>query len=287
MTKQNAYSAAGNQNVRSGLLEKIGVTLKYIFLSIVSFICIFPFIWMILGMTSSSQDITSGKIMFGNQMLANFNKLNELVNLPQVLGNSALLTLIGTIATLIVASMAGYGFEMYRNAVREKIYNVLLLTMMVPFAAIMIPLFRIFAGAKLLNSYIAVILPSVASIFVIFYFRQSTKTFAKELIQASRVDGLNEFQSFFYIFVPSMKSTYAAASIIVFMSYWNSFLWPLIVLQTNDKKTITLAISSLASSYTPDFGVIMTAIIIATLPTLILFFTMQKQFVEGMLGSVK
>jgi len=151
----------------------------------------------------------------------------------------------------------------------------------------MIPLFRLFSKAKMLNSYAAVILPTVASVFVVFYFRQSTKTFAKELIQAARVDGLSEFQSFFYIYFPSMKSTYAAAAIIVFMNYWNSFLWPLIVLQSNDKKTITLVISSLASSYTPDFGVIMTIIIIATIPTLVLFFAMQKQFVEGMLGSVK
>jgi lactose/L-arabinose transport system permease protein len=84
-----------------------------------------------------------------------------------------------------------------------------------------------------------------------------------------------------------MKSTYAAAAIISFMTNWNNFMWPLIVLQSNEKKTMTLAISALSSSYTPDYGVMMTAIIIATLPTIVLFFTMQKQFVAGMLGAVK
>jgi len=259
----------------------------YIILSITSLLCIFPFIWMILGATSASRDVSSGKLSIGLELINNFNKLNELIDLPRILANTAVLTICGTIVTLVVASLAGYGFEMYKTRTREKIYNLLLLTMMVPFAAMMIPLFRIFSAAKLLNNYVAIILPMAASIFVIFYFRQSTKTFSKELIQAARMDGLNELQAFFYIYLPTMKSTYAAASIIVFMSYWNSFLWPLIVLQSNDKKTITLAISSLASSYTPDYGVIMTAIIIATLPTMILFFAMQKQFVEGMLGSVK
>jgi len=259
----------------------------YIILSIISLFCIFPFIWMVLGSTSTSKDVSSGKLTIGLELINNFNKLNDLIDLPRILANTAVLTLCGTIVTLTVASLAGYGFEMYRSRAREKIYNIMLLTMMVPFAAMMIPLFRIFSSVKLLNSYAAIILPMAASIFVIFYFRQSTKTFAKELIQAARMDGLNELQAFFYIYLPTMKSTYAAASIIVFMSYWNSFLWPLIVLQSNDKKTITLAISSLASSYTPDYGVIMTAIIIATLPTMILFFAMQKQFVEGMLGSVK
>lgn len=163
----------------------------------------------------------------------------------------------------------------------------MLLTMMVPFAALMIPLFRIFTKAGLLDSHFAVVLPSVASIFVIFFFRQNTKSFPQELVQAARVDGLNELQIFIYIYMPTMKSTYAAASIIVFMTAWNNFLWPLIILQSQSKKTITLVISSLSSAYFPDFGVIMIAIIIATLPTVLIFFLMQKRFVEGMLGSIK
>lgn len=287
MTKQEAFKKTTATFGKNHFIGSIKTGIVYVILSIISIVCIFPFIWMILGATSTSKDITSGKIAIGSELLNNFAKLNELIDLPRILGNSAVLTISGTIVTLIVASLAGYGFEMYKSRMREKFYNVMLLSMMVPFAAMMIPLFRLFSKANLLNRYVAIILPMAASIFVIFYFRQSTKTFAKELIQAARMDGLNELQAFFYIYIPTMKSTYAAASIIVFMSYWNSFLWPLIVLQSNDKKTITLAISSLASSYTPDFGVIMTAIIIATLPTVILFFAMQKQFVEGMLGSVK
>ena len=287
MTKQEAFKKTTATFGKNHFIGGIKTGIVYVILSIISLVCIFPFIWMILGATSTSKDITSGKIAIGSELLNNFAKLNELIDLPRILGNSAVLTISGTIVTLIVASLAGYGFEMYKSRMREKFYNIMLLSMMVPFAAMMIPLFRLFSKANLLNRYVAIILPMAASIFVIFYFRQSTKTFAKELIQAARMDGLNELQAFFYIYIPTMKSTYAAASIIVFMSYWNSFLWPLIVLQSNDKKTITLAISSLASSYTPDFGVIMTAIIIATLPTVILFFAMQKQFVEGMLGSVK
>lgn len=262
-------------------------TLSYLFISIVSFFSLFPFAWMIIGATNTSKDVTMGKMTFGTALFSNISKLGSQIDLPLVFWNTSLVTIFGTFLTLLVASLAGYGFEMYRNRFRERVYNAMLLTMMIPFAAIMIPLFRIFAKMSLLNSFIAVILPSVASVFIIFYFRQSTKTFSKELIQASRVDGLNEIQAFFYIYIPSMKSTFSAAAIIVFMSYWNNFLWPLIVLQSNDKKLLTLAISSLSSSYTPDFGVIMLVIILATTPTLVLFFAMQRQFVEGMLGSVK
>jgi lactose/L-arabinose transport system permease protein len=84
-----------------------------------------------------------------------------------------------------------------------------------------------------------------------------------------------------------MRSTYAAAFIIVFMTSWNSYLWPLIVLQTNEMKTITLVVSSLASAYYPDYGVVMVGTVLATLPTLIVFFAMQRQFVQGLTGSVK
>lgn len=192
-----------------------------------------------------------------------------------------------TLLAIFISSLAGYGFVVYQSKAREKLFSLLLLSMMIPFASIMIPLYRMFGKMNLLNSYAAVIIPSVATAFLIFFFRQNTKLFPKELLEAARVDGLNEFQIFSKIFMPTMKSTYAAAGIITFMSAWNSYLWPLVVMQTKEKTTLPLIISSLSSSYTPDYGVIMIAIVIATLPTTLIFFTMQRHFVEGMLGSVK
>lgn len=268
-------------------MRKLSEALKYLFLIIISFISIFPFVWMIIGATNTSTDITKGRILPGSQLMTNFKTLVDTVDLPQILFNSGKIAVFTTLISLLIASLAGYGFELYKSKLKEKIYSFMLLTMMVPFAALMIPLFRLFANANMLDSHIAVIIPSVASIFIIFFFRQNTKSFPMELVQAARVDGLNEFQIFFYIYMPTMKSTYAAASIIVFMTAWNNFLWPLIILQSQSKKTITLVISSLSSAYFPDFGVIMVAIIIATLPTILIFFLMQKRFVEGMLGSIK
>ena len=128
------------------------------------------------------------------------------------------------------------------------------------------------------------ILPAVASIFIIFYFRQATKAFPSELRDAARVDGLKEWQIFLYIYMPVMRSTYAAATIIVFMANWNNYLWPLIVLQTDENKTVTLIVSSLSSAYVPDYGVIMISAVFATLPTLIIFFLLQRRFVEGTAG---
>ena len=167
--------------------------------------------------------------------------------------------------------------------------------MMVPFAVLMVPLFRLFSKFKSmgplrsigLNTNGSVIIIAIATAFLIFFFRQNTKSFPKDLIEAARIDGLGEVGIFFRIYMPTMKSTYAAATIVTFMASWNSYLWPLIALQSPEKRTLPLVISALGSSYTPDYGIIMTAVVIAILPTAIIFFLMQKHFVAGMTGSVK
>ncbi len=260
---------------------------QYGVLSVAAFLSVFPFFWMVVGATNTSADIIKGKATFGSNLWTNIVNLNAQVDLPRVLFNSFYIAIISTILTLVVASAAGYGFEIFRSKARERLFGGLLLMLSIPFAALMVPLFIMFANAGLINTYSAIIAPSVANIFVIFYFRQATKAFPHELRDAAKIDGLKEYQIFARVYFPVMRSTYAAATIIVFMLNWNNYLWPLIVLQTNEMKTMVLTISSLASAYTPDFGVVMVATILTTLPTLIIFFLLQRLFVQGMLGSVK
>ncbi|MBU3112915.1 carbohydrate ABC transporter permease [Clostridium lacusfryxellense] len=271
-------------------MNKIRNSFKYIFLSIVSIISIFPFIWMIISMTNKSVDVSRGSLMPGTHLFENVNNLFKSdLNFSMSLWNSGKIAIITTILALIVASLAGYGFEIYKNKVRDRIFNILLLSMMIPFAALMIPLFKMFSTFTFfgLNTTAAVIIPSISTAFLIFFFRQNTKSFPKDILEAGRIDGLNEIQIFTRIYVPTMKSTYAAAAIITFMSSWNNYMWPLIALQSPEKRTVPLIISTMGSSYSPDYGMIMAGIVVATLPTALVFFLMQKHFVAGMLGSVK
>jgi lactose/L-arabinose transport system permease protein len=260
---------------------------QYVFLGIAAFLSLFPFLWMVISSTNTSIDIISGRMGLGDALRANITNFFTLVDVPLVFWNSAKVAVLATLLTILVSSLAGYGFEMFKSKSRDRIYSLVLLTLMVPFAALMIPLFMMMAKTGLINTHVAIMLPTIASAFIIFYFRQSTKAFPTELRDAAKVDGLKEWQIFLYIYVPVMRSTYAAAFVIVFMVNWNNYLWPLIVLQSNDTKTITLVVSSLASAYYPDYGVVMIGTILATLPTLLVFFVMQRQFVQGMLGSVK
>ncbi|MCC7319857.1 MAG: carbohydrate ABC transporter permease [Rubellimicrobium sp.] len=269
------------------MIRHLGRAATYAGLSAAAFVSVFPFWWMVVGMTNTSADITRGRSGFGSALGQNLAAFMGQVDLPRVLFNSGLIAVLGTVFTLAVSSLAGYGFEMFRSRRKERVFAALLLMLSIPFAALMIPLFLMFARMGLMNTYAAMLLPGIASIFIIFYFRQSTRAFPHELRDAARIDGLKEWQIFLHIYMPVMKSTYAAATIIVFMANWNAYLWPLIVLQTNDMRTIQLVVSSLVSAYSPDFGVVMVGAVIATLPTVLVFFLLQRSFVQGILGGVK
>jgi lactose/L-arabinose transport system permease protein len=183
--------------------------------------------------------------------------------------------------------MAGYGFQIYRDKYKDRLMSILLLSMMVPFASIMVPLFRMFSQWNLLDTTAGFILPSISTAFLIFFFRQSSVSFPLEIVQAARVDGLGEFNIYLRVYLPVMAPTFAAAAIVTFMNNWNNYLWPLIIMQRQESQTMPLLVTSLTSGYTTDYGILMLAVSICTLPTVILFFTQQKRFVAGILGSVK
>ncbi|MGU3470505.1 carbohydrate ABC transporter permease [Paenibacillus sp. D51F] len=265
----------------------------YAFLIAATVVSVFPFLWMIVSATNKSVDVTQGRLLPGSHLIVNMRNLFDQYDVVTALANSAKVSLTTTFLALVIGSLAGYGFEVYRSRAKDIVFNILLLSMMIPFAALMVPLYRIFAAVSRsvpfigINTAAAVVLPTMTTAFLIFFFRQSTKMFPRDLLEAGRVDGVSELGLFLRIFVPTMRTTYAAAAIITFMSSWNNYLWPLIVLQSEDTRTIPLLISNLGSSYTPDYGVIMMAIVIGTLPTALVFFLMQKHFVAGMTGSVK
>lgn len=265
----------------------------YLFLSMAAFVSLFPFLWMIVSSTNPSVEVTKGRMLPGNFLLENVTNLLNQVDLLRALANSFIIAVATTVLALLIGSLAGYGFEVYKSRLKDAVFGILLLSMMIPFAALMVPLYRMFAGLSAtvpvigIDTKASVILPTMATAFLIFFFRQSTKMFEKEMLEAGRIDGLSELGIFVRIYVPTMRTTYAAAAIITFMTSWNNYLWPLIVLQSEQSKTIPLLISNLGSSYAPDYGMIMTAIVIATLPTALVFFLMQKHFVAGMIGSVK
>lgn len=269
------------------IMKGFNTTAKYIFLGIASFVSLFPLLWMLVSATNSSIDILGGRLIPGSYLLENFKVLSANTNIMRALWNSFRNAVVATIASLLVCSIAGYGFEIYHDRGKDLLMNILLLSMMVPFAVIMIPLFMMFGNANLLNTTTAFVLPTIATAFLIFLFRQSTRSFPHEIIEAARIEGIGELGIFFKLYVPIMKSTYAAAAVITFMTAWNNYLWPLIIMQKNESKTMPLLIADLISGYVIDYGVLMLAVSISILPTMIIFLVLQRNFAEGIISSIK
>ncbi|MFV0361605.1 MAG: carbohydrate ABC transporter permease [Suipraeoptans sp.] len=268
-------------------MRKASTTIKHIFLALSSFISIFPFYWMLVSATNESKDITMGKMSFGSSLFTNITNAFANANIWQAFKNSLLLAVVVVILSLLICSIAGYAFVVYPSRGKNILFLGLIASMMVPFAAKIIPMFRMFSVMGLLNNYWSIILPALGAPFLLFFFKQNTHAFPMETIQAARVDGLGELGIFFRIYMPMMKSTYAAAGIFSFMACWNNYMWPLVALQSEDKFTLPLAVSNLAAGFTPDYGMVMVGIIISTIPTVLIFFLLQKAFVEGMVGSYK
>ena len=137
--------------------------------------------------------------------------------------------------------------------------NILLLAMMVPFAATLIPLFKLFSGMGLSSTWIAYVLPTISTPFLIMLFRQSARSFPMEIIEAARIDGLSEFKIFLTIFMPTMKSTYAAALTVTFMNAWNNYLWPKVIMMSDTSQTMPMLVANLSVGYSIDYGVLIFA----------------------------
>lgn len=259
---------------------------SYIFLTIVSLISVFPLYWMITAATNTSVEVARGKITFGTHAIENFQKLIAQQDLWGALGNSFLYAGVQTIAALFICSLAGYGFELYHDRHKDRVFSVLLLAMMVPQVATMIPLFKMISKMRLLNTVWAFILPAISTPFLIMMFRQNSRNFPVDIMEAARIDGLSEFKIFFKMYMPIMRSTYAAA-VITFMNAWNAYLWPKVVMTDNSAQTMPMLIANVAAGYTIDYGVLMMGVLFCSIPTMIIFFVLQKQFAEGITGAVK
>ena len=275
-----------NTKIKGNMIQRRLIP-SYIVLVIVSFFSVFPIYWMITAATNNTVDVAKGKIFFGTEAANNFNKLLAGSNLWKSMGNSFKYALVQTILCLLVCSLAGYGFELYHDKGKDLLFGILLLGMMIPGVATMVPLFRMMSKFKMLNSVWGFVLPAISTPFMIMMFRQNSRNFPTDIMEAARIDGLTELGIFFRMFMPVMKATYAAAAVITFMNAWNSYLWPRVVLTDNKAQTMPILIANMANGYKVDYGMLMMGVFFSTLPTLVIFFVLQKQFAEGITGAVK
>ena len=268
-------------------MTKTKKVISYIILILASFLSAFPLYYMLCGATNTSIDVVRGRLIPGGYLVENFKTLVGMQDLKLAMFNSFRNAIIITFVALLVCSIAGYGFEIYHDKGKDILMSILLLAMMLPFVAIMIPLFKMFTSWGLVNTWIALALPSISTPFMIMLFRQAARSFPHDIIEAARLEGLSEVQIFFKMFIPVMKSTYGAAMTVTFMNAWNNYLWPTIILQDSKEITMPLLVANLKSGYSVDYGMLMLGVLICTLPTAVIFLCLQKSFANGITGAVK
>lgn len=259
----------------------------YAFLTVAAVLSVGPLYFMVVSATNTSQDVLASRMLPGSNLWENFVALTSSQDVASAMWYSTVNAVATTVLALALCSLAGYGFEVFHSRGKDRLMSILLLAMMIPFAATMIPLFQMFAKVGLVNSTVAVILPAIATPFLVLMFRQSARSFPHEILEAARIDGLSEVNIFFRIFLPTMRSTYAAAAVITFMTAWNNFLWPKVILVNNAYQTMPMLISNLRAGYVTDYGVLMLAVLLASLPTMVIFLILQRTFAEGITGAIK
>lgn len=202
--------------------------------------------------------------------------------------NSFLLTIVQTVLTLLVSACVSYGFAMYQFKYKNLLFTCVLLIMMVPFEILMLPLYQQTISMHLTNKYSGIILPFIANASTIFFFRQYLSGIPKEILDAGRVDGENEYGIFSKLILPLMKPAFAAMGILVGMNSWNNFLWPLLVLRDSKKFTLPIGLNTLLTPYGNNYDLLIAGSCFSIFPILILFLCFQKYFIEGLTaGSVK
>jgi len=264
-------------------------TINYLVLTALALFFIFPFLWALSTSLKTSTDVLAWppKWIPKPATLDAYKYVISNVPFARYFINSLIITVLGIIFNVGFASLAAYPLARLKFKGRDLIFFLILLPMMIPIQGGLIVNFITILNLKLYDTYLAVVLPSAVSIFGLFIMRQNYLSIPRDLEDAARIDGCNEFQLWWKIMFPMVRPAATALSIISFAGFWNAFLWPLIVLQNENKFPLQVGLSYLNNMFEQNYRYITASLIVAALPILIFFFFTQRYFIEGYQGALK
>ncbi|MCA1011436.1 carbohydrate ABC transporter permease [Halobacillus halophilus] len=269
------------------------IILANISIILVALIALFPIISLIFSSFIPSSLLMRNGITFSVSMdqisLGNYEFIfTQAAEYWTWYGNSMLISALTIVLSLFFSSMVGYALALYDFKGRNFFFLLVLLILMIPFEILMLPLFQLMINTQLVNTYLAVILPLIVAPIAVFFFRQYALGLPKELMDAARIDGATEYGIFFRIMLPLMGPSLAAMAILLGLMSWNNFLWPLLVLRSNDMFTLPIGLAALLTPYGNNYDILIAGSVMTIIPIVILFLFFQRYFVSGVtMGSVK
>jgi multiple sugar transport system permease protein len=268
-------------------LKSVRLVWVYIALAISAIILAMPFYYMLITAFKSTAELAQDEVSLwvAHPTLDPLRRLLDGTAYLLAAWNSFVIALLTTVGNMLLCPLAGYAFAKHRFPGRDRIFFLLLSTMMVPGAVLLVPNFLLARDFGWINSYLPLIVPGLASIFYVFLSRQFISKIPKDLIQAARVDGCSEWRIFFQIILPLCRPLLASIGILSFLGSWNGFIGPMIYLLDEDRYTIPLVISMLQGRFGGQENVQMAGSLLSIVPALIFFFIFQKQIVSSFANS--
>ncbi len=272
------------------MTSRTAKTVFLVLLALTAVVTLAPLLWMVSASFMRQGDASAfppplvPHPFTVDQYVSLFTRLR----LTRSLFNSTVLAVGVTLISLLVNSMAGFAFAKYRFRGREPLFRFLIASMVIPSQVTMLPLFLMLNKMGLVNTYLGVIIPGMASVFGIFLIRQFALSIPDSLMEAARMDGASDARIYWSLVLPLCRPVLVTLGIFTFMGTWNDFLWPLIVMTDDSMYTLPVALANLSLEHVQDTELMMAGAVVTVLPVLVLFMSLQKSYISGiMAGSVK
>jgi ABC-type glycerol-3-phosphate transport system permease component len=251
-------------------------------------VAFFPFFWMAITSLKTAPEIQRVPLQIlpdNLTNLANYREVFQREPFGRYLLNSALVASVAAVSSLVVSSLAGYGFAKFQFPGRDVFFFAIVGILMVPFQSVVVPLYGWMSRLGLLDTYLGIVAPDLVSVFGVFLMRQAIEVIPSDYMDAARIDGCSELRIFFRVILPSVKPAMATLLIIKFMWNWNEFFWPLVVVNSPQMRVVTLGLMSFTNMYFIEYNLLTAAAVISVLPILVIFLMLQKWIVQAVVMS--
>jgi ABC-type glycerol-3-phosphate transport system permease component len=248
----------------------------------------FPFFWMAVTSLKTAPEIQRVPLQVTPDNWLNFGNYVEVFKREpflRYLMNSALVASVAAVSSVIVSSLAGFGFAKYQFPGRDVLFLAIIGILMVPFQSVVVPLYVWMNDLGLLNTYAGIVAPDLVSVFGVFLMRQAIEVIPNDYIDAARIDGGSELRIFFSVVLPSVKPAIATLLIIKFLWSWNEFFWPMVVTSSREMKVVTMGLMSFTNMYFIEYNLLTAAAVLSILPILTIFIFLQRWVVQAVVMS--
>ncbi len=291
------YSGATAKNLNSNLnvvRKKKNITagkiVLYVFLILLAVICFLPFYIMLINSTHSNADLAQKlNILPGGEFLKNYNRMIQLVHIWGGFKNSIIISVFATVLSGYFGALTAFGFAKYKFKGKEFLFGIVLASLIIPPQIALVGFYDICTKLKLMDNLLALILPAIASATVVFFVRYYIQSAVSDsIMESARMDGCGEFKIFNRIILPMIIPSIATMSIFTFITSWNSYLLPLLILSTDSKYTVPLWTALSKGTYQNDYGAVYVCIAISIIPVMVVFAFCSKYIIGGLTaGAVK